>query len=633
MEIHRFPRKLITIFKNIMLKLSVTIQIPVEEGTVQSRLIRLTNGILQGDSYCPDLYTLSMNLASWKLRSTEGYKMSKPLTSRVTHSLFIDDLKGYVATLQKLVFVLNLMLGFMEDAGLLWNPKKCKFTALIRGKYQQQENIRLINGDVIKCLEENDVYKFMGVPQHTKFDAQTLTTELLKVIEQRSHLIWSSLLSDINKCIASNMFVNSAVEYYFWTVKFTIETIKEMDGIIRKVMNALGAKHTQQMNVINYLPRQKGGRGLRSLEETYKTTKVKLAVKIVSDQDPRMRIVEEYHSNTSESNSYSIFKDAKRYADEYGMQLELTEGRLKINGDEDLPEKGVQHISKILCKNVYTQKYNEVLASTWQGVNLKQRVEDEDVCDTYFRWMQRWQSCSTDVVNEFYLLFLQLLKTRCYVKFRTNEVIDDVSCRLCGSQQESVKHLVSNCETLAKSTYITRHDNALKCFVWPLLKAFGLIDKTPTWYANDKVKPHYTKGKIHFWWDIPEYTGRDDESKHPPRPDAKLMFEKGDVRKIFLIEMTVPWPSNRQEKVILKERKYEQIQANLKFEHRNYDVDQITLVMDAFGGYGKDLALNIGKVISEKEAVDNIITNMQKSIVSSSANLSRVFKIRVRPST
>ena len=157
----------------------------------------------------------------------------------------------------------------------------------------------------------------------------------------------------------------------------------------------------------------------------------------------------------------------------------------------------------------------------------------------------------------------------------------------------------------------------------------GLIDKLPCWYANDKIKPYYTKEKVQFWWDVPEYTGRDDESEHPPRPDGKLMFEINGVRKIYLIEMTVPWISNCKEKLEFKQNKYVRIQQNLKFEYRDYDVDQITLVMDVFGGYGQDLPDNISKVISNKETVASIITSMQKSIVSSSANLSRTFKIRI----
>jgi len=209
---------------------------------------------------------------------------------------------------------------------------------------------------------------------------------------------------------------------------------------------------------------------------------------------------------------------------------------------------------------------------------------------------------------------------------RSNEVVDD-TCRVCkASEQESVKHLISNCNEFARSLYITRHDNALKCFVWPMLHMFGLVEKCPIWYASDKVKPYYKNEKIEFWWDVPEYTGRDEESVHPPRPDGKLKMNVG--KKIYLLEMTVPWTGNRTDKYMFKSDKYKRIQENLKFENPEFTVDQITLVIDVFGGYDETLADNVKKVFQCEKEVNSVIRNMQKSIISSCANLSRVFKIR-----
>ena len=94
--------------------------------------------------------------------------------------------------------------------------------------------------------------------------------------------------------------------------------------------------------------------------------------------------------------------------------------------------------------------------------------------------------------------------------------------------------------------------------------------------------------------------------------------------------MTVPWIQNRKEKLEHKQNKYMNILANLRFENPGYKIDQITLVMDCFGGYGTDLVENIGKLIPTKREVDTIITNMQKTVVSSCANLSRTFKIRTK---
>ena len=180
--------------------------------------------------------------------------------------------------------------------------------------------------------------------------------------------------------------------------------------------------------------------------------------------------------------------------------------------------------------------------------------------------------------------------------------------------------------------YISRHDNALKCFVWPLLKTYKLVDKAPNWNSSDKVKPYYcdTEKKTQFWWDSPEYTGHDNEPEHPLRPDGKIIID--GLKKVLLIEMTVPWISNRIEKLSYKNEKYKRIQERLKFEHQSYEIDQITLVMDVFGGYGKDLIENIKKVIKDERTVNNIVKNMQKSIISSAAHLSRTFKIRTNAS-
>ena len=179
----------------------------------------------------------------------------------------------------------------MKDAGLLWNAKKCKIMAIKRGKLAFIDDLTLSDGSIIKCLKKDETYEFMGIPQWLKMDDIALGGDLLKIVKQRSHIIWSSDLSDINKCIASNTFVNSAVEYYFWAVKFTINVIRDMDIAFRENMNVAGCKHMHLMNVINYLPRKSGGRGLRSFEDTYKFTKIKLTINITEDDDDDERMV------------------------------------------------------------------------------------------------------------------------------------------------------------------------------------------------------------------------------------------------------------------------------------------------------------------------------------------------------
>ena len=178
---------------------SVKISIPVKDGYVESSEISIVNDILQGDSYCPDLYILSINVQSWTIRTSEGYMLHAPISEKITHTLYIDDLKRYTNTLQKLTIMLNLIRERMDDAGLIWNSKKCMFMAMKQEKFTSVDNISLEDGSVIKCLGEDEMYEFMGIPQRLKMDDISLGQDLLKTVKQRSRVVWSSGLSDINK--------------------------------------------------------------------------------------------------------------------------------------------------------------------------------------------------------------------------------------------------------------------------------------------------------------------------------------------------------------------------------------------------------------------------------------------------
>ena len=159
-----------------------------------------------------------------------------------------------------------------------------------------------------------------------------------------------------------------------------------------------------------------------------------------------------------------------------------------------------------------------------------------------------------------------------------------------------------------------------------MLKKLNFIEEVPPWFSSVKVKPQYEDDEYMINWDIPEYSGRDGETiRDSAKPDGKLVMKK--EKKIYLIEQTVPWISNRDAKYDFKMGKYSDIQSFLRLENPGYEVGQITLVMDVFGGYSSNLCENLGKVL-DKEETKSVVTNMQKSVISSEAHLVRVFKVR-----
>ena len=204
----------------------------------------------------------------------------------------------------------------------------------------------------------------------------------------------------------------------------------------------------------------------------------------------------------------------------------------------------------------------------------------------------------------------------------------NTTCRLCQLGEESVFHLLSNCSYLAPTAYKKRHDDALKCFFFPLLKLYGFISKTPHWYTWETIKPMYENERVNIYWDIPEYTGNDKETLNTrlKRPDGKICLR--EEKKIYLVEMSVPWICLRHEKYEYKARKYDDIKSKLKIDHPDYKIEQITIIMDVFGGYENNLSENIEKVINDKIETRRIIRNMQKSIITNEAHIARTFKVK-----
>ena len=71
-----------------------------------------------------------------------------------------------------------------------------------------------------------------------------------------------------------------------------------------------GGKHPLGLKVTVYLPRALGGRGMRSVEEEYKMTKIKSAIKLYSN-DSTMRLVRAFEENAAHQGHQSLVKEVR----------------------------------------------------------------------------------------------------------------------------------------------------------------------------------------------------------------------------------------------------------------------------------------------------------------------------------
>ena len=352
--IHRFPLILQNAIGEIIDSWNIKLVIPLKDDTIISDAIPISNGILQGDTISGDLYTLSTNPVSWELRRYDGYKLSKPIIESVSHSLFMDDLKTYSKSSKEMCNMLSEVKEKMHDAGLNWNNKKCKAIEIRRGKLDtSQKELVLLDGTKVEYLQSEQDYKFLGVPENNLHNFENIIESLTKLIRQRTNVIWSSPLSDFNKVMATNIFVYSSMEYYMWSERFNLTDIRELDKIIREVMNQYHAKYSLQMNATLYLPRQKGGRGLRNLEMVYKKTKIKTMMNLFESTDPRIKCVKRFHMERMNKGKSSIINDAVKFAKEdFHVDFTPLDDSFTFTytneNDDDIPTTDIVVVDKVL---------------------------------------------------------------------------------------------------------------------------------------------------------------------------------------------------------------------------------------------------------------------------------------------
>ena len=166
--LHRFPRWTGNVISRLSAKWNTRINVKKKQGVEISERIRFNKGLPQGDALCPCLFTLCLNPVAWKLLASEGYRLSKPISAKITNLLYIDDLKVYAASEGKLERVMVEVRNAMEDIGLHWNERKCATAHVKPGRLEDSGEMRMGEASQINSLKDGVQYKFLGVLENIR---------------------------------------------------------------------------------------------------------------------------------------------------------------------------------------------------------------------------------------------------------------------------------------------------------------------------------------------------------------------------------------------------------------------------------------------------------------------------------
>ena len=225
-DVHRLPIWLGKVIRKLCASWNTRVVATTRQGRETSRKIRFMKGLPQGDPLCPRLFTLCLNPVAWRVRETEGYRLSKPIEVKVTDLLYIDDLKVFAASESKLNRVLKETRGAMQDIGLHWNQKKCSVVHVKRGAQVLDESgMRMDETTTITALGEGKHYKFLGVLENVQQDERLALACAAKEYLRRISIIWFSPLSDCNRVQATNQYALPVLRYLMWTQHWTLSEL------------------------------------------------------------------------------------------------------------------------------------------------------------------------------------------------------------------------------------------------------------------------------------------------------------------------------------------------------------------------------------------------------------------------
>ena len=120
------------------------------------------------------------------------------------------------------------------------------------------------------------------------------------------------------------------------------------------------------------------------IEALYKHTKIKAAHHINTSDDVNIKLVKSFQKKKEDRNLKSVFKDARRYAEELQLDCQFNEEATVISYADQVAVistkfKEPRNIKEILRKTTKEKRRTEVMEQSWVGKYVTQ----------HWNWTQR----------------------------------------------------------------------------------------------------------------------------------------------------------------------------------------------------------------------------------------------------
>ena len=132
-----------------------------------------------------------------------------------------------------------------------------------------------------------------------------------------------------------------------------------------------------------------------------------------------MKMVQEFEEQAESKGYQSMMKEAGKYAEEYGLQLQLKHpDPVCVTEEGEIVPR--DKLKTRLRKLRESRMEGVVEEQKWQGKLITARKENRDLnTEQCFWWLNDWRMCPTHTIAGMFEIYAQLLPTRLYAIHKT----------------------------------------------------------------------------------------------------------------------------------------------------------------------------------------------------------------------
>ena len=182
-------------------------------------------------------------------------------------------------------------------------------------------------------------------------------------------------LNDSNLISAINVKFIPVAAYAMNVCKISKGEVNELDQIVKRELRSKQMLGKQASNERLYLKREDGGRGLKSMRDVYKETRLRVACYMSKSEN---RWIQAAWRRETLKEENAVVTEARTTMEEAGITLEFKDNMIQLNGEQiDQEWKPTWRRVKSALQKGARQKRIETCQSTEQQSQFFREQEDE----------------------------------------------------------------------------------------------------------------------------------------------------------------------------------------------------------------------------------------------------------------